>query len=178
MVKRFATLPDIECLPGQINQVLLNLIANAADATPPSGRIEIRTELVGDGRIAVEIEDDGCGIPAQALDRVFDPFYTTKAVGKGTGLGLSVSYGIVNRHGGTIRVRSEPGRGACFRVELPVRAPSEARDDGAQPDHRPNDEWEHGREAAHPCGGRRAPRHRARRANASPSRRRRDRHLR
>jgi signal transduction histidine kinase len=75
----------------------------------------------------VEVEDDGAGIEPDHLERIFDPFFTTKDVGKGTGLGLSVTYVIVTRHGGTITVKSEPGRGTCFRVELPGRM-SDAND--------------------------------------------------
>jgi signal transduction histidine kinase len=73
--------------------------------------------------VEVEVEDDGKGIEAEHLDKIFDPFFTTKEVGKGTGLGLAISYGIVTRHGGSIRVESQPGRGTRFRVQLPVKAP-------------------------------------------------------
>ncbi|MDH3212955.1 MAG: ATP-binding protein, partial [Myxococcales bacterium] len=70
--------------------------------------------------VVVRVEDDGCGIPPDVISRIFDPFFTTKPVGQGTGLGLGIAYEIVRRHGGEIAVESEPGRGACFRVRLPV----------------------------------------------------------
>jgi two-component system NtrC family sensor kinase len=114
----------VESLAGQLGQVFMNLLSNAADALGDSGTLTVRTRSLEGGRIAIEIEDDGKGIEPEHLERIFDPFFTTKDVGKGTGLGLSVSWGIVERHGGTIRVRSEPGRGSCFRVELPVRMPA------------------------------------------------------
>ncbi len=117
----YGELPAVECLAGPISQVLMNLITNAADAVNEQGLISIRTETLGDDRVAFEIRDDGCGIPADQLDRVFDPFFTTTEVGKGTGLGLSISYGIVTRHGGRIEVSSTPGEGTTFRVELPQR---------------------------------------------------------
>jgi signal transduction histidine kinase len=122
VVREYARdLPAVDCLAGQINQVFMNLLANAADAVGESGTIRVRTQTLAGDHVAVEVEDDGCGIEAEKLSRIFDPFFTTKEVGKGTGLGLSISYGIVERHGGTIRVRSEVGRGTTFRVELPVR---------------------------------------------------------
>ncbi len=116
----FGELPLLECLAGQINQVFMNLIANAADATGTGGRIDIRTRVLDDEHVEIEVEDDGDGIEPAHLERIFDPFFTTKEVGKGTGLGLSISYGIVSRHGGTIAARVEPGGGTCFRVVLPV----------------------------------------------------------
>jgi signal transduction histidine kinase len=121
VVRRYGELPPVECLAGQINQVFMNLLANAADAVGEGGRIEVRTAPAGPERVAVEVEDDGCGIAPEHLERIFDPFFTTKEPGQGTGLGLAISYGIVGRHGGALSVRSEAGRGSCFRVELPVR---------------------------------------------------------
>jgi signal transduction histidine kinase len=119
----YGELPELESLAGQLGQVFMNLLSNAADALGDSGTLTVRTRALEGGRVAIEIEDDGKGIEPEHLERIFDPFFTTKDVGKGTGLGLSVSWGIVERHGGTIRVRSEPGRGSCFRVELPLRMP-------------------------------------------------------
>lgn len=124
VVKEFENTPMVECLAGQINQVFLNLIANAADEMERGGTLTIRTFCVGEERVAFEIQDTGRGIDAENLDKIFDPFFTTKEVGKGTGLGLAISYGIVTRHGGTIEVDSEPGRGTCFRFELPLKASS------------------------------------------------------
>jgi signal transduction histidine kinase len=119
----YGDLPDIECLPSELNQVFMNLLVNAAHAVGPQrGLIVVRSGAAGN-EVWVEIEDDGCGIAPEHLPRVFDPFFTTKPVGRGTGLGLSLAYGIVQKHQGRIDVRSEPGRGACFRVTLPVRRP-------------------------------------------------------
>ena len=88
-------------------------------------RVNGRVAAVDADSVTIEVEDDGCGIEGEQLERVFDPFYTTKDVGKGTGLGLSITYGIVSRHGGRIEVRSEPGQGACFHLELPVEGPDQ-----------------------------------------------------
>jgi signal transduction histidine kinase len=119
--REYGALPDIECLPSELNQVFLNLLVNAAQAIGPErGLIILRSGNDGN-EVWVEVEDDGSGIAPEHLARVFDPFFTTKPVGRGTGLGLSLAYGIVQKHHGRIDVRSEPGRGSCFRVTLPVR---------------------------------------------------------
>jgi signal transduction histidine kinase len=121
VVKEYQTLPDIECLPSQINQVIMNLIVNASQAMGPErGTITLRTGLEGE-TVSIEVADTGSGIEPECLQKIFDPFYTTKPVGQGTGLGLSLSYGIVKKHRGDISVRSEVGVGTTFRVELPVR---------------------------------------------------------
>ncbi|WP_237886892.1 ATP-binding protein [Pseudomonas sp. PGPR40] len=121
VVKEYQTLPDIECLPSQINQVIMNLIVNASQAMGPErGIITLRTGLEGE-TVSIEVADTGIGIEPDNLQKIFDPFYTTKPVGQGTGLGLSLSYGIVKKHRGDISVRSEVGVGSTFRVELPVR---------------------------------------------------------
>lgn len=126
--REYGALPDIECLPSELNQVFLNLLVNAAHAVGPQrGLIVVRTGVAGNA-VWVEVEDSGCGIAAEHLARVFDLFFTTKPVGRGTGLGLALAYGIVRKHQGRIKVRSEPGRGACFRVTLPVRRPVLRRD--------------------------------------------------
>ncbi len=107
----------------QFQSVLLNIIINALDATPAGGHIDISTHLaLAEGRRGIEIDitDTGHGIPPEHLPKIFDPFYTTKEVGKGTGLGLSVSQGIVERHGGTIRVQSQVGKGSTFTIWLPL----------------------------------------------------------
>ena len=107
--------------PGQIQQVVMNLVQNAADAT--EGARERRLHISGsrDGTAAVvEFRDSGPGIPAENLDKVFDPFFTTKPVGRGTGLGLAISYGIVERHGGQLSVANHPKGGALFRLRLPL----------------------------------------------------------
>ncbi|MDN3576530.1 ATP-binding protein [Chitinimonas viridis] len=118
--KDYGDLPEIYCQPGQINQVLLNLLVNAAQAMQVSGHIGIRTGVEGE-QVWLEISDDGDGIPAEVLPRIFEPFFTTKPVGKGTGLGLSISYGIIQRHRGQIICRSEPGHGTTFRIVLPIQ---------------------------------------------------------
>lgn len=121
VVKEYQTLPDIECLPSQINQVIMNLIVNASQAMGPErGTITLRTGLEGE-TVSIEVADTGSGIEPECLQKIFDPFYTTKPVGQGTGLGLSLSYGIVKKHRGDISVRSEVGVGTTFRVELPMR---------------------------------------------------------
>ena len=121
VVKEYGNIPEIECIPSQINQVFMNLLINAGQAIEEHGHITLRTGL-DDENVWVEIQDTGNGIPPENLDRIFDPFFTTKPVGTGTGLGLSISYGIISRHGGRIEVRSEPGQGATFKVLLPRHA--------------------------------------------------------
>jgi signal transduction histidine kinase len=121
LVREYGELPGVECLEGQIQQVFMNLLSNALDAVQERGRIVIRLQPAGADAVAVEIEDDGCGIPEEQRDQIFEPFFTTKEVGRGTGLGLAISFGIVARHAGRLSVRSQVGRGSCFRVELPVR---------------------------------------------------------
>jgi signal transduction histidine kinase len=103
----------------QLQQVFLNLVLNALDAVPEGGHVGITARLDTEG-IEVAVSDNGCGIAAEDLGRIFDPFFSTKGVGKGTGLGLSVSYGIVQAHGGRIAVDSRVGVGSTFRVWLPA----------------------------------------------------------
>jgi two-component system NtrC family sensor kinase len=122
LLKHYTDLPQIECLPSQLNQVFLNILVNAGHSIVDRGTITIATGLEGDG-IFVEISDTGKGIAQENLGRIFDPFFTTKPVGQGTGLGLSLSYGIVRKHGGRIEVRSQVGAGTTFRVLLPLRQP-------------------------------------------------------
>jgi two-component system NtrC family sensor kinase len=115
----------VACQPAKINQVVMNLLSNAIDASHESGRVVVRTASV-DGCARIEVEDEGTGIPQEVRERIFDPFFTTKPVGEGTGLGLSISYGIVNDHGGTIELDSTPGKGTKFTVILPVREKARA----------------------------------------------------
>jgi two-component system, cell cycle sensor histidine kinase and response regulator CckA len=106
----------------QLQQALLNLLQNAQQAKEESGRgslLIVRTASAGPGRVRLEVQDDGPGIPEALQARIFDPFFTTKAPGKGTGLGLAIVNGFVRKHGGTIHVEPKPGGGACFVVELP-----------------------------------------------------------
>jgi two-component system NtrC family sensor kinase len=124
-------LPMLTLDRGQFQSVLLNMIINALDATEPGGTINIYTATglsasdTGQKGVEITIADTGSGIPPEDLDRLFDPFFTTKEVGQGTGLGLSVSYGIVQRHGGTIRVQSEIGKGTRFFIWLPIEKQAE-----------------------------------------------------
>jgi two-component system, NtrC family, sensor kinase len=117
-----ADLPRLQCHAGKINQVFLNLLVNAIQASEPGGRIEVRTRPEADAAV-VEIRDHGGGIAPEHRPHIFEPFFTTKAVGLGMGLGLSVGYGIVRSHGGTIEVDSAPGQGSTFRVRLPLAPP-------------------------------------------------------
>jgi signal transduction histidine kinase len=127
--RRLGDIPPITCSPSQVNQVLLNLLTNAAQALDkPERRITVTTRREGDDAIAVEVADNGKGIAPEVLPRIFDPFFTTKEVGKGTGLGLSVAYKIISQHGGRIDVKSTVGQGTAFTVVLPL-APPLANDD-------------------------------------------------
>lgn len=121
VVKDYSSIPEIECLPFQLNQVFLNLLMNASQAIKNKrGTITIRTGVERSSYVFVEITDDGDGITPENLKRIFDPFFTTKPIGKGTGLGLSVSYGIIAKHKGEIDVKSLPGQGTTFRIWLPI----------------------------------------------------------
>lgn len=135
LIKNYGNLPKVECYAGTLNQVFMNLIANAIDALAedrqkpansnvdlPLSRIEIHTEALSGDRICVRIRDNGPGIPKQVQQRIFDPFFTTKPVGKGTGLGLSISYQIVvDKHRGSLQCNSEPEKGTEFYIEIPTR---------------------------------------------------------
>lgn len=123
--REFGNIPIIECLPGKLNQVFMNIITNAIHAlvenldkiTDP--KITIRTIHVGE-KIRIEIEDNGYGMPPHVKQRIFEPFFTTKAVGKGTGLGLSIVYTIIENHKGTLEVRTAQGKGTNFIITLPI----------------------------------------------------------
>jgi two-component system, NtrC family, sensor kinase len=121
--KNFQDIPLVECSPSQINQVFLNLVTNAAQATDDeSGEIAVSTGIATGGQVRVDVSDNGHGIPENILSKIFDPFFTTKDVGQGTGLGLSIAYKIVEQHGGRIEVKSKVGQGTTFTVFLPVKA--------------------------------------------------------
>jgi signal transduction histidine kinase len=115
----YAALPPVECDPGQLNQVFMNLLANACDAISGEGNIWIRTRAEGDV-VRITIRDDGAGMPADVRARIFEPFFTTKDVGSGTGLGLAITHSVIAAHGGDITVESAPGAGATFDLTLPV----------------------------------------------------------
>lgn len=125
LIRDYGELPQVECIPSQLNQVFMNILVNAAQAMEERGTITIHTEPVGD-EVQIAITDTGQGIAPDNLAKLFDPFFTTKPVGQGTGLGLSVSYGIIKHHGGHIDVQSEPGKGTTFTVRLPVDHPHAA----------------------------------------------------
>ncbi|HEY6896795.1 MAG TPA: ATP-binding protein [Rhodocyclaceae bacterium] len=118
--KEYGELPKVYCNPSQINQVVLNLLVNAAQAIPDKGEISIRTGVSGD-QVFIAISDTGSGIPAEVMPRLFEPFFTTKPAGKGTGLGLSIAYGIAQKHRGRIEVDSTLGKGTTFTLWLPIQ---------------------------------------------------------
>ncbi|MDJ0838682.1 MAG: AAA family ATPase [Acidobacteriota bacterium] len=118
----------INCRPAEMNQVFMHLIVNACDAVDErygkqgglrEGRVSIETSME-DGRAMIRVSDNGCGMPREVREKIFEPFFTTKDVGSGTGLGLSTSYGIVQKHGGSIEVDSHRGKGSTFTITLPV----------------------------------------------------------
>lgn len=123
VIKSYADIEPIECMGSQINQVFLNLIINASHAVGADGEIIITSGREGEG-VFIEVADNGHGIPLEIQNRIFEPFFTTKPVGMGSGLGLSLSYSIVVKHHGRLTVASEPGKGSCFRVWLPLRQPA------------------------------------------------------
>ncbi|MDB5354587.1 MAG: Histidine kinase [Phycisphaerales bacterium] len=113
-----APLPRVACYPAKVNQVVMNLLTNAIDASKQEGIVAVRTRSEN-GDVRIEVSDTGTGIDPKVRDRIFDPFFTTKPPGEGTGLGLSISYGIIKDHGGSIDVQSELGKGSTFAVRLP-----------------------------------------------------------
>ncbi len=116
----FGDIPEVRCFPQQLNQVFLNLLVNAAHALGETrGVITVKTEQEG-AWVLVSVSDTGCGMSEEVQRRIFEPFFTTKEVGKGTGLGLSISYDIIKKHGGTLEVASDLGRGSTFMVRLPT----------------------------------------------------------
>ncbi|MEM9266717.1 MAG: ATP-binding protein [Cyanobacteria bacterium P01_F01_bin.13] len=127
IIKNYGDLPPITCHPSQLNQVFMNLLANAIDVleTLPfssSPTITIQTQQTAPNRIQIRIDDNGPGIPAEILTKLFDPFFTTKEVGKGTGLGLSISHQIITEHhGGRLECQSEVGQGTAFVIEIPIQ---------------------------------------------------------
>ncbi|GAA0602139.1 HAMP domain-containing sensor histidine kinase [Caenispirillum bisanense] len=125
LVQDYAPVPPIPCRPDELNQVWTNLVHNALQAMDHKGRLTIRL-FESDGRAVVSIADTGCGIPDDIRERIFEPFFTTKKAGEGSGLGLDIVRKIVERHGGTIDVFSQPGHGTTFTVRLPLEQPGAA----------------------------------------------------
>ncbi|MGC8839334.1 MAG: sensor histidine kinase [Anaerolineae bacterium] len=122
------TIPRVEAVPEEIEQVVLNILNNAVQAMPKGGRLEVHLTVdEGAGQVCLEVRDTGCGIPPEALPRVFEPFFTTKPRGQGTGLGLYVSRCIVERHGGSMAIQSEVGVGTVVQVFLPLARPEASR---------------------------------------------------
>jgi PAS domain S-box-containing protein len=119
VVRKLGRIPQVRCLRGQMSQVFLNLLKNAEEAIEKKGTVTLRTQRK-DGRVVVEVIDTGRGMPEEVRRKLFEPFFTTKPVGKGLGLGLSISAMIVQNHNGRITVRSRPGHGSVFKVELPL----------------------------------------------------------
>jgi two-component system, NtrC family, sensor kinase len=120
IIKEYGDIPEIDCYPGQINQVFMNILSNAVQAIPAEGSIFIKTWQAGN-MVKISLKDTGTGMKEEVRKKIFDPFFTTKEVGKGTGLGLSISYGIVEKHHGDIAVFSKPGEGTEFIVSIPIQ---------------------------------------------------------
>lgn len=121
VIKELGDLPEVECIASQINQVVMNILINATHAIDKKGKITIITRYHNNNFVSIEIADDGSGISEESINKIFNPFYTTKEIGKGTGLGLSISYGIIQKHHGEIKVSSKVGEGTVFTIWLPVR---------------------------------------------------------
>lgn len=135
IIKEYGTLPEVECYAGQLNQVFMNILGNAIDALHKHDKyysleeiksnrstITIHTQVIDNHWVRISIKDNGPGMSESIKARLFDPFFTTKAVGEGTGLGLSISYQIVvDKHGGKLQCLSQPGQGAEFRIEIPLK---------------------------------------------------------
>lgn len=119
------TTPTIKAFSNQLSQVFMNILSNASQAIQGTGKIRINTLSLNDGRVEIQISDNGTGMNESTISQIFDPFFTTKSVGEGTGLGLSISYGIIEKHGGQILVESKEGEGTTFRIQLPFSGHSE-----------------------------------------------------
>jgi len=119
VIKQYGDLPEIDCFPGQINQVFMNILSNAIQAIPGEGKIFIKT-WHDQNNVRISIKDTGAGMTDEVRKKIFDPFFTTKDVGKGTGLGLSISFGIIQKHNGEIEVFSKPGDGTEFVIRIPI----------------------------------------------------------
>lgn len=125
VTKDYGELPPVICRPQQMSQVFMHLLLNAAQAIEEKGEIEVHS-APSDGGVYVRISDTGAGIAEAILPKIYDPFFTTRAVGSGTGLGLNVVYQIIKQHGGTIRAESSVGQGTCFHIHLPLETPAKS----------------------------------------------------
>ena len=147
VIKEYGNLPKVECYPGQLNQVFMNILNNSIDTlkesifgchlfgdnlqktgnqqlTTNNPQIRICTEVLDSNQVIIRITDNGCGMPEAVKQKMFDPFFTTKPVGSGTGLGMSISYQIINKHGGQLKCISAPLQGAEFIIQIPIRIKS------------------------------------------------------
>ncbi|RNI21979.1 tetratricopeptide repeat-containing sensor histidine kinase [Rufibacter latericius] len=120
IVRNYGDLQEVNCYPGQLNQVFMNILNNAAQAIPEEGTIAIKT-YADDDFAVIKIRDTGVGMSEEVKKHIFEPFFTTKDVGEGTGLGLSISYGIIEKHKGKIEVESQPGQGTEFTIRIPLQ---------------------------------------------------------
>ncbi|GAB0114760.1 response regulator [Acidisoma sp. C75] len=120
VTRRYDAPPTLWCSPSLFNQVVMNIVSNAADAIEGPGQIAIALS-VEDGSYVIAIEDSGAGVPADLQERIFEPFFTTKPIGTGTGLGLAIAYTVVQAHGGSVSIGSSALGGACFRIAVPIR---------------------------------------------------------
>jgi two-component system NtrC family sensor kinase len=131
LLKDYGQVPRVKCFAGQLNQVFMNILANAIEAieerfakdpTFSQPQIQISTQCNDLNQVSISITDNGIGIPADLQSRLFDPFFTTKTIGKGTGMGLSISYQIITeQHHGTLKCISQPGQGSIFSITIPIQ---------------------------------------------------------
>jgi signal transduction histidine kinase len=121
--KNYGKIPHVECLPGKLNQVFMNILTNSILAIEDKGEIAIETSSMDD-KVKISIKDNGKGMPPEVREHIFEPFFTTRTVGEGTGLGLSISYSIIEEHKGVIEVYSEPDEGTEFIIILPFSSPA------------------------------------------------------
>lgn len=121
LIKHYGKLPKVMCYPSQLNQVFMNVLSNAIHAIKDQGEIVVTTKAVKNNRVEISIRDNGVGMSPETREKLFDPFFTTKDVNQGTGLGMSITYGIIEKHGGDITVKSQLGKGTEFIISLPVK---------------------------------------------------------
>ncbi len=127
VIREYGDIPQIHCMPAQLNQVFMNMLLNAVHSIDIHGEIRVKTGATQD-QVYIAIADTGSGMTPEVKAKIFDPFFTTKRLGAGTGLGLSVAYGIIKKHQGNIDVQSEPGKGSVFTVWLPISPEIESDD--------------------------------------------------